>query len=238
MTHSEIITKFAGQLYDTYCVAVGGKAFDGAPLPSWEEFSKDPSKEKQVNAWCLVAERSLPYRNDELCRYRVITCAATGTVRLVPGKLDTEIATFATGMNHEAEAIHAILQGSASLIAYARQLGRQEAARTLLERNPEDFCDEFMGSHAIGDTGDYSTHWKEDKVRKLLGAEDVNNLVEHLDNLTFEQHVENYELQHQLEALRNPGGDLPTVGARATIHHVGCPRCDHEFEAEIHANES
>lgn len=47
--------KFAGKLYETYCKNVGGVAFNGDPLPSWEEFSNDPSKKKQVQAWIAVA---------------------------------------------------------------------------------------------------------------------------------------------------------------------------------------
>ena len=41
----------AGFLYEQYCAAVGGKAFNGDPLPSWEEFSKDPAKQLQADAW-------------------------------------------------------------------------------------------------------------------------------------------------------------------------------------------
>jgi hypothetical protein len=42
-------------LYTAYCDAVGGKAFNGDPLPDWETFSKDPAKQKQVNAWLATA---------------------------------------------------------------------------------------------------------------------------------------------------------------------------------------
>ena len=49
------IPMFAGELYTTYCEAVGGKAFNGDPLPSWEQFQTDPTKEKQVKAWLAVA---------------------------------------------------------------------------------------------------------------------------------------------------------------------------------------
>lgn len=49
----------ASKLYETYCSAVGGKAFNGDPLPSWREFSVDESKKKQVDAWIEVARQSL-----------------------------------------------------------------------------------------------------------------------------------------------------------------------------------
>lgn len=46
----------AGRLYEKYCAEVGGKAFNGDPLPSWQEFSSDPSKQKQANAWIASAQ--------------------------------------------------------------------------------------------------------------------------------------------------------------------------------------
>jgi hypothetical protein len=45
----------ANTAYTAYCRAVGGVAFNGDPLPTWEEFSSDDSKQKQVNAWIEVA---------------------------------------------------------------------------------------------------------------------------------------------------------------------------------------
>lgn len=49
------VTTFAAQLYEAYCREVGGKAFNGAPLPSWAEFAADPTKNKQRLAWIAVA---------------------------------------------------------------------------------------------------------------------------------------------------------------------------------------
>jgi hypothetical protein len=45
---------FAGKLYAIYCVEVGGKAFNGDPLPDWKTFRADPSKKKQSDAWVAV----------------------------------------------------------------------------------------------------------------------------------------------------------------------------------------
>lgn len=42
-------------LYDRYCQEVGGKAFNGDPLPKSDEFFKDSTKTKQANAWRTVA---------------------------------------------------------------------------------------------------------------------------------------------------------------------------------------
>lgn len=46
----------ASQLYTEYCAKVGGKAFNGDPLPAWEQFAADPAKQKQVEAWRAVAK--------------------------------------------------------------------------------------------------------------------------------------------------------------------------------------
>ena len=53
--------QLAGELYTTYCHEVGGKAFNGDPLPSWDEFSKDPKKQKQVEGWGGVASKALEW---------------------------------------------------------------------------------------------------------------------------------------------------------------------------------
>ncbi len=45
----------AGHLYEIYCTAVGGKAFNGVPLPAWDQFRADPAKQKQSDAWLTVA---------------------------------------------------------------------------------------------------------------------------------------------------------------------------------------
>lgn len=53
----------AGLLYEHYCESVGGVAFNGDPLPNWDVFSIDPSKEKQANGWRSVADKAM-----ELCK--------------------------------------------------------------------------------------------------------------------------------------------------------------------------
>ena len=52
--HEDRIGHNAGLLYDTYCKAVGGVAFNGDPLPDWDTFRADPGKRKQVEAWLAV----------------------------------------------------------------------------------------------------------------------------------------------------------------------------------------
>jgi transcriptional regulator of met regulon len=55
--------QLACELYDIYCEAVGGKAFNGDPLPKSEEFFKDTSKEKQANAWRKTAMAAMVLLN-------------------------------------------------------------------------------------------------------------------------------------------------------------------------------
>jgi|AntRauTorcE11897_2_1112592.scaffolds.fasta_scaffold57136_2 hypothetical protein len=49
----------AGELYRVYCEAVGGIAFNGDPLPDWDTFYSDESKQKQSNAWLEAADRAM-----------------------------------------------------------------------------------------------------------------------------------------------------------------------------------
>lgn len=49
----------AERLYTAYCQSVGGKAFNGDPLPNWETFVNDPTKEKQSKAWLDVADAAI-----------------------------------------------------------------------------------------------------------------------------------------------------------------------------------
>ena len=46
--------QLAHTLYDEYCNAVGGKAFNGDPLPKASEFFVDTTKQKQADAWRKV----------------------------------------------------------------------------------------------------------------------------------------------------------------------------------------
>lgn len=46
----------AGRAYTAYCAAVGGKAFNGDPLPDWETFRADPKKKLQSDAWVAAVK--------------------------------------------------------------------------------------------------------------------------------------------------------------------------------------
>lgn len=42
--------------YELYCKEVGGLAFNGDKLPTWEVFRNDSSKTKQIKAWLKIGE--------------------------------------------------------------------------------------------------------------------------------------------------------------------------------------
>lgn len=46
-------------LYNRYCDAVGGKAWNGDNLPMWAEFRADPTKKKQSDAWVAAAAEAI-----------------------------------------------------------------------------------------------------------------------------------------------------------------------------------
>lgn len=55
-TMKKTIEELAELLYERYCRAVGGVAFNGDPLPNWATFTTDPNKQKQASGWRAVAE--------------------------------------------------------------------------------------------------------------------------------------------------------------------------------------
>lgn len=48
--------ELAIKLYDVYTAAVGGKSWNGQPLPSGAEFFADPTKATQQAGWLAVAK--------------------------------------------------------------------------------------------------------------------------------------------------------------------------------------
>lgn len=48
----------ARELYNAYCAAAGGVAYNGDTLPDWETFKNDPTKKLQYEGWIAVAVRA------------------------------------------------------------------------------------------------------------------------------------------------------------------------------------
>ena len=51
--------RVAMAMYDEYCRKVGGKAYDGRPLPTSKEFFEDESKVKQQRGWFAAASKAI-----------------------------------------------------------------------------------------------------------------------------------------------------------------------------------
>jgi chaperonin GroES len=60
--NADNIEKLAANLYLAYCMAVGGKAFNGDPLPDWQTFHKDKTKTRQADAWRKVARAAILFQ--------------------------------------------------------------------------------------------------------------------------------------------------------------------------------
>lgn len=51
--------RVAMEMYDAYCEEVGGKAWDGRPLPTAKEFFADETKIKQARGWLAAASKAI-----------------------------------------------------------------------------------------------------------------------------------------------------------------------------------
>lgn len=81
----------------------------------------------------------------------------------------------------------------------ARMLGRREAFNILMSCDPDDFTEEFMGSHSIADTGDYASHWLQDKLSALLDAANPSSLIERLNNSFYEQSYMDFAMRDAIQ---------------------------------------
>ena len=89
---TKTITDTAIELYDVYTAAVGGKAYDGRPLPSGAEFMSDPTKQKQADAWRAVAVHAVQGDTEGLSFGRALWALRQGmAVRLPHWKEDVRI---------------------------------------------------------------------------------------------------------------------------------------------------
>jgi len=64
-TEQSVAEELAEIMYEEYNKAVGGKAFNGDPLPSWEDFYPHPDKQKQVNGWIASAKAAMKYYSED-----------------------------------------------------------------------------------------------------------------------------------------------------------------------------
>ena len=57
--------ELAAELYTECCRSVGGKAFDGSPLPTAKDFFNDDSKKRQSEAWVNAAKKAICLITDQ-----------------------------------------------------------------------------------------------------------------------------------------------------------------------------
>lgn len=82
-----------------------------------------------------------------------------------------------------------VLQETSPAWQAARLLGRQEVLYKLQHVDPDVFCDAHIGSHAIGDTGDYANHWDMEKLSKFFDIGVHDSVLEKLSGLYWENCV-------------------------------------------------
>lgn len=57
-----------GMMFDYYREEVGGKTFDGLPLPTWKEFRENPEKKLQSDAWVAMVTYGRTKIEDACCK--------------------------------------------------------------------------------------------------------------------------------------------------------------------------
>lgn len=60
-TQRALKLSLAKLMYNNYCASVGGKAFNGDPLPEADEFFSDETKKKQSDAWLSAAASAVTF---------------------------------------------------------------------------------------------------------------------------------------------------------------------------------
>jgi hypothetical protein len=77
----------AKELYTLYCEHVGGKAWNGDPLPTWAQFYSHAKKSKQATGWVAVAARAiqrLSARKPQEGNTRTVRCGECGAIYQKP----------------------------------------------------------------------------------------------------------------------------------------------------------
>lgn len=126
---SALTLPLAGVLYERYSVAVGGKAFNGDPLPTWDVFKADPAKQLQADAWGAVASAA----QEKLYIPSCAKCRDAGVLPSAPGSklqaCDCPTGRSIEGLVHTGEE-HAGCEGR---LAEALSSGKDELAEYVAE---------------------------------------------------------------------------------------------------------
>lgn len=84
----------------------------------------------------------------------------------------------------------------------ARMEGRAEFLAVLLDTNPESFANDNIGSHAIGDTGDYGEHWETQKLAEMFEVDEPSqSYIERIEGAYWSQQNTIDELKDERDRL-------------------------------------
>lgn len=122
------------------------------PLPSWLELGQAvtvrPAKQHQGEPVAVL------YANGS-----VLTKADCGDAFEICCKVETPLYTHT-----DPSEIERLKQD----LLVARAQGRAEVVEMIIALEAETGLDEFIGSHQIGCTGEWGSHWKEDDLRNVM----------------------------------------------------------------------
>lgn len=106
-----------------------------------------------------------------------------------------------------------------AVIRRARAQGRAEAVTIIASLCPETGLDQFFGSSANGESGDYSTYWRESVLRRVLCADtEACDTIDRLQGAHEYLHYVKFDLKRAQEELalikQTPDGQVNLEAAR------------------------
>ena len=106
-----------------------------------------------------------------------------------------------------------------AVIRRARAQGRAEAVTIIAGLCPDDGLDQFFGCSPNGESGDYSSYWKVDVLRRVLCADtEACDTIERLQGAHEYLSYLKYDLERTQEELallkRSPGAQVSLDAAR------------------------
>lgn len=81
----EMQEKVARAMYDVYCGAVGGKAWNGQALPGSAEFFEDAAKQVQADGWRKAAATAEQMLSEERGKWEQVAGKAASAAKVATG---------------------------------------------------------------------------------------------------------------------------------------------------------
>jgi hypothetical protein len=189
------IESLAGRLYDTYCLSVGGLAFNGDPLPKWDAFREDPAKRKQSEAWIHSAAEAMRISHAENCvpgLWMCPTCNFRMHKRII-GRHDVGVDTSAhtDPCPNDGDAMLPVTwedysQGQELLLAQKQEeinALRKQKSHPRITREFHEFIKEYIDGYEMRDQdhGDYTPNANE----KAVAEDAIHGLLDDDEFLSF-----------------------------------------------------